>query len=145
MLRDEILAKVPPGVRSGRDAQAIADVLNVGRTRIVSRTVTERDILAEYADGPIAGDAVLRKIEAFSESAHPLATVVRRAVGWLTPGVGIDIGHASTRALIDQLAAGGVITTDEAGKLEALAVIPDPVSELDVRRAIWSDDGTYTV
>lgn len=145
MLRDEILSRVPADVRAKRDAQAVADLLNVGRVRVVSRNITERDILAEYADGPVSGDAVLRKIEAFAASAHPLASVVRRASGWLAPGIGIDIGHPSTRALIDQLAQGGVISADEAAKLKALAVVPDPVSELDVRRAIWSDDGTYTV
>lgn len=145
MLRDEILSRVPADVRAKREAQAIADLLNVGRVRVVSRNITERDILAEYADGPVSGDAVLRKIEAFGASAHPMANVVRRASGWLAPGIGIDIGHPSTRALIDQLAAGGVITTDEAGKIKALAVVPDPVSELDVRCAIWSDDGAYTV
>lgn len=144
-LRDEILARVPAEVRSGRNAQAIADVLNTGRTRIVSRTITERDILAEYPDGPVAGDAVLRQLESFGASAHPLASVVRRAVGWLSPDKGIDIGHASTRALLEQLVAGGVLTAEAAAKLKSLAVVPDPLSEFEVRCAIWSESGDYLV
>lgn len=144
-LRDEIKASVSPELIASRDSQQIADALNVGRTRVVSRLITERDVLAGYADGPVIADAVLAKIEAFAQSSHQLASVVRRASGWLTPGKGIDIGNQSTRLLLDQMAAGGVLTADEAEKLKSMAVEPDPVSEFDVRCAIWNDDGTYAV
>ncbi|WP_300335604.1 hypothetical protein [Accumulibacter sp.] len=144
-LRDEIQARVSPELIAGRDSQAITDALNVGRIRLASRLITERDVLAGYADGPIAADAVLQKIEAFAQSASSLASVVRRATSWLAPGQGIDIGHPSTQLLLDQMATGGVLGVDEAEKLKALAVEPDPVSELDVRRAIWNDDGTYAL
>ena len=144
-LRDEIQARVSPELIAGRDSQAITDALNAGRTRVASRVITERDILADYVDGPIAADAALAKIEAFAQSAHPLASVVRRAAGWLTPGKGIDIGHQSTRLLLDQMAAVDPLPPPPPDKLKALAVEPDPVTELDVRRAIWNDDGTYAL
>jgi len=47
--------------------------------------------------------------------------------------------------LLTALAQVGVITTRVADAIKALAVRPDPVAELDVRRALFADDGTLLV
>lgn len=42
-----------------------------------------------------------------------------------------------------ELQALGGDTQADANKLLAIAVEPDPVSEFNVRRAVWSDAGEY--
>lgn len=117
------------------DHGAIAAALSVGRTKVASRLISERGILAEFGD-PVAADAMLTKLETFAASAHPLASVVKRALKFLAMPDGIDIGLPTTRALLDQLALAGVITTAEAETVKGLAVVPDPVSTQDVTKAL---------
>ena len=38
---------------------------------------------------------------------------------------------------------GGVMTEAQGLSIKSLAEQTDPVSEFDVRRAIWADDGSY--
>ena len=84
---------------------------------------SERGVLDKYPDGPIAADLVLRKLEAFSASPHPLASVVKRALKFLSQSEGIDLGASSTILMLRRLAGGGVITADEAEKLISLGTI----------------------
>lgn len=101
--------------------------------------------MEKYPGGPIAADAVLGKLEAFAASAHPLASVVRRALKFLATPDGLDIGSPATQAMLDALAGGGAITAGEAAALKALASEADPVSEFDVRVAIYYDNGGLAV
>lgn len=142
MTHDDIRAAIAadPALQALAQAgntQAIADALSVGRTRVQSpHIVSERGILDRYAGGPVAADTVLTKLETFAASQHPMAGVVRRALRFLGTEAGLDIGAATTRMLLDQLAAGGAITADEAGHLKALALVPDPVTHTDVGAAL---------
>ncbi len=110
--------------------------------------LSERGILEKYADGPVAADAVLTKLEVFSASGHPLASVVKRALKFLAQAEGLDMGSAATQGMLSMLAAGGVITEDEATKLKNLALQPATraqvlglgiVTEADVIAA-WSQE-----
>lgn len=118
------------------DTQGIADALSVGRTKTVSHFASERGILERFPLGPLAGDALLAKLEAFAVTAHPTARIVGRALKFLAQPEGLDIGSAATQGLLDSLAAGGVITAEERAGLTAMATVPDPVSHTEVGAAL---------
>lgn len=116
--------------------QAIADILNVGRMRVAARPLSERAILAEYPDGPVAADAVLVKLETYAAGGHPLSSVLTRALRLLRDPEGLDFGAAATRSMLDALAAANAITTAEADSLKALALHPETITAADVSRAV---------
>jgi hypothetical protein len=118
------------------DTQGIADALSVGRTKVVSHFASERGILERYPLGPLAGDALLAKLEAFAATAHPMARIVSRALKFLAQPEGLDIGAPATQGLLDALAAGGVITAEERAGLAQMATVADPVSHVEVGAAI---------
>lgn len=121
-LLEEIQSKCTSDDITAGNYHVIAAKVNTpDRVRYVSTMISERGILEKYADGPLAADAVLAKLEAFAASGHPLASIVKRALKFLANPEGLDIGSSATQALIAQLGAGGVLTTDEANKLKALA------------------------
>lgn len=132
------------------DTAAVAAALSVGRTRLVERNITERRIIAEL--GPVDGDAFLTALESFVAATlppqHPLAAYqggIRRAVTWLKSPVGLDVGNAHSQQMLDAMAAAGIVTAASAATVKALGREPAPVSEFDVRRAVFADDGTLLV
>lgn len=118
------------------NTQAIADALSAGRTRVVSHFASERGILERFPLGPIAGDALLTKLDTFAATAHPMASIVRRALKFLGQPEGLDIGSAATQGLLDQLALGGVMTAEERAGLRAMATVADPVTHTEVGAAL---------
>lgn len=122
-LFEEIQAKCTPAQLAEKNYHVIAAAVNAGRTGTVttSRLISERGILESYSDGALAADAVLAKLEAFSLTAHPMASIVKRAMKFLGQPEGLDIGSVTTQSLITALGAYSVITVDEATKLNALA------------------------
>jgi hypothetical protein len=125
-LKDEILAG---GFDlQNRDDGAIAAALSVGRTKITSRFVTARAVLAECENGA----TILDKLEAASAQ----ISAVKWAMKFLQQEGGIDVAHPRTLGMIDQLEAGGVLTQTEADELKGMAVQPDPVTSQDVTHAL---------
>jgi hypothetical protein len=116
--------------------QAIADILSAGRVKVVPRMVSERGILNDYPGGPIEADAVLSNLETYAGAGQALSSVVNRAIRFLRDPDGIDIGAASTRAMLDALAGGGVITAAECAGLKSLAEQPEIITHADVSRAV---------
>lgn len=116
--------------------QAIAELLSAGRVRVAARMVTERDVLGDYVDGPIAADRVLTKLEQYAAAAADLSSVVGRALRLLGQQDGIDIGAVSTRLLLGELGDAGVLTPLEVAKLMALAEVPETITAADVSRAV---------
>lgn len=133
---DEIRA-LPVDVTGQRDTQAIAAALSVGRVRLVERFVGIGTILAVMA--PNGG--------AFLDALEGMATTnsnVKWALKLIEAG-GMDVGMGATRA---QLAAfAQAVPTMEAGitALLALAEVPDPVNEFEVRCLCWSENGDWMV
>ena len=127
------------------DVSLIATILSAGRTKMASLLISERGILERYAAGPLAADTVLTKLEAFSATAHPMASIVKRAMKFLAQPEGLDVGSPATQSLIDALAAGGVITADEATNLKNIAAVPDAINGFQVQQAIFAEDGTLLV
>jgi hypothetical protein len=123
---------LPAELRASRDTQAIADALSVGRTKPSTREIGNGTILEVL--GLTAGNALLDAINNAPDFRHvkPLVEQGR-----------LIIGGPLVAAALMGMVAGGVITQADADKLLAIAVQPDPVSEFDVRRAVWSDNGKY--
>ena len=135
-LLDEIKAKCTPELLASRDADAIAAAVNVGRTSIAPRLGGIGAVMETLGavDGPLVLDAL--------ESLKATQPAVRW--GWVLLERGeLDFGSTVTRQMIDGLVMGGVMTEAQGLAIKALAEQPDPVTEFDVRRAIWADDGSY--
>ena len=136
---------------AARNDTAIAAALSVGRIKYAPRLITERGIIS--ALGPVHGEALLAGLEAFAAETlpegHPLKAAhpgIKRVIGWLkAPAEGVDIGDPLTHQLLDTMVALGVqgVTAERVAAIKALAAVRDPISDMDVRRAIWADDGTY--
>lgn len=135
-LLNEIKAKCSPELLASRDADAIAALVSVGRTSIVPRLGGIGAVMETLGavDGPVVLDAL--------DSLKATLPAVRW--GWVLLERGeLDFGSVVTRQLIDGLVMGGVMTDGQGLAIKSLAEQPDPVSEFDVRRAIWADDGSY--
>ncbi len=116
------------------DSQAIADAMSVGRTRANSVEVGVGLILATI--GLVSGNALLDALYAAPDFRYvkPLLEQGRLVVS--SPLVGVALAG---------MVAAAVITQAEADALVALGQEPDPVAEIDVRRAIWADDGSRAI
>lgn len=134
-LWNEIQTKCSAEMLARRNMHEIAAFLNINRTKTVQTMMGERGILSKYATGPVDADAVLSKLEAFSQSQHPMASLVKRAVRFLGTTEGIDLGDPATQMLLDQLAAVAAITVTEAENLKALASVPDTLDWTQVQAA----------
>jgi hypothetical protein len=92
-----------------------------------SRFVTGRAVLAELG---VTGAVVLEKLSVFGATPQQVeAEGLRLAIKWAMKfadqeGEGLDIGHPTTRQLLQTCAAVGVLTEPEATALMALAVFP---------------------
>ena len=140
-LEDEIIARLRAEIESGPlssqltplvvggSDSAIADLLNSpSELAPRSRLINARAVLAEYPDGTVQAAMVLDKLE----SAAVNVPALRWIMSFLKSDSGVDIGHKATQSMLDQLAAGGVITTDEAAKLKSLALKMTSRAELVV-------------
>lgn len=149
----ELLALVP-------DTFALATALSAGRTRTDTAQLFKSLGIAEKfpamggLPGPLAAEMVLQKLEGFAAAAIAgsdpvgklLGSTIKRQMVHLI-GAGMAIGSpaiASMLGVIVQM-SGGTLTQAEADALVSVAAVPDPVSEFDVRRAIFNDDGSMGV
>lgn len=123
----------------------IASQLSAGRTVIVSHFASERGILERYPLGPIEADALLVALEAFAATQHPMARIVGRALKFLAQPEGLDIGSAATLGLIDQLTAGGVLTSTQRDGLRAMATKADQITTNQVSDALNKAQGLMTM
>ena len=120
-LRDEILALGIPLTDHG----AISSALSEGRTKLVPTEIGNGMILQTI--GLASGNALLDYLNNTAGFRHvkPLLEQGR-----------LDVSSALVRAMLDQFAAGGLITQAEADALKALAVHSDPVTPLQVARIL---------
>jgi len=123
------------------DTQAIADQLAATRKRVVPRLGGIGVVLEVL--GPEVGATVLDALDALKSTSSP----VKWAWVLITRG-DLDFGSAATRGMIQALGAQQVFGPDSAtiaSALLSIAEVPDVVDELDVRRAIYADDGSLLV
>lgn len=122
--------------------QGVADLLNNRVFSVTaSRMITARGILSDYPGGPAAAATVLDKLEA----AAPSIPALKWALSFLKTTEGLDIGHAATQGMIDQLALLETITADEAGKLKGLATTLKSRSEILFGRQSTANDVAQVV
>lgn len=134
------------------DTVALAAALSVGRTEVYSRMTSARGLAELYPDGPVGAEVVLMKLEgaaaALKADADPskkvLGSLLTRQLGFLAAD-GLDFGSAALRGMLDQFATATILTADEVAKLKSIATRPSPIPELDVRRAIYNDNGTLRI
>lgn len=130
-LLEEISANVPPDVLATRNTQAITDALNATRTKPSGLQVGKGTILETI--GLAAGNAFLDVIDTQPDFRHVRGLI---AEGRLI------ISSQLVKATIGSLVP-AVLTQAQADALLALATVPDPIDELSVRRAVWSDAGEW--
>lgn len=102
---------------------ALADMLNATLyTSVKEKFLTARGLLA--SDGE-AGAIILDKLD----SAGQINSAVKWAMKFVISD-GIDVGHPTTRGLLDQLVLGGVLTQQECDILKNKALQPASRAEV---------------
>ena len=124
-LLEEIQAKCSPELIASRDHGAIAAAVNVGRKKIVSRLGGIGAVMETL--GPVDGAALLDSLEVTAST----VPAVRWAFVLINRGE-LDFGSPATRAMIDQL-----VTSPAKELLLAVAEVPNPITEFDVRCALY--------
>lgn len=110
---------------------SVIELLNAKNYFMVQpKMMAELDIIGEYILGPIEGDAVLTKLETFSTSTDPLASLVRRALKVLSQPEGLNMGSVAIQSMISELESQGVLTSVESSNLKALAEQPASRAEI---------------
>ena len=138
-LRDDILA-LPANLRAQRDAQAIADALNVGRVKVGAVT---RNQFAIWA-GQTGMRAVIE--DHATNPASPLRSVALLCRDLLQGGPDmLELSHPANQGMLAAWIAVGALSEANAAALVALATTPDPVSEFAVRQVCFAGNGDWSV
>lgn len=154
-IRDEISADqtlLSLAHLSPPDTAGIAASISAARTEPFSKMTSARGVAEQYAGGPVAAEAVLLKLEAARDSmlssndtaTKVLGSLLRRQLAFLASD-GLDFGSAALRGMLDQFVTAGILTSEEANNLKRIGERHPAISEFEVRRAIFSDDGTLLV
>lgn len=114
---------------------AIAGILNAASgVRVVEDYCNEIEIMARL--GPATGATILDKLDTAALANSPL----KRAMRAIQSDRGIDLGHTETRAMIDQLVAGMVLTSQEGTLLKGLAERPSSIAYNTVGQPVtWAE------
>lgn len=130
----------------GANTQVIADILSVGRKRVVSRIVSARGVASDFPAGPLAAEGVLMKLEGAAAQLSASAATQEKVLGSLISrqlkflaGEGLDFGSLALRSMLDQFAVMGILTTGEVEGLQSLALVDDPVTHTQVGAALRGD------
>lgn len=118
------------------DSQAIADAMSEGRTR--SAPVRRADF-AVWCGATGLRAAVEDHAANVDSPLRSAALTIRDFLGGAAES--IDFALAGNQQMLAAWQMAGAITQPEADALIALGREPDPVREIDVRRAIWADNG----
>ena len=144
-IRDAIAAS-PELQALGANTQAIADILSVGRKRVISRIVSARGVASDFPAGPLAAEGVLMKLEGSAAQLSASAVSQEKVLGSLISrqlqflaGEGLDFGSPALRSMLDQFAVMGILTTGEVEGLKSLALVDDAVTHTQVGAALRGD------
>lgn len=114
---------------------AIADIFNISvGTRLVDRF--ENAIGLMNALGAVTGSTILEKLDQAKTSIPAL----KWAMYGITSAEGINIGDPETQAMLDTLAVGNVITSQEAEIVKALAIVESSLAYQTVGQPITAAD-----
>jgi hypothetical protein len=136
-LLDEIKAKCSTELLASGDHQAIAEVVNVGRTRLRKTELGPGGIVAAIGDV----DAANAFLDIVTNRANDPASKFRHIASVINRGE-FDMGEPMAQLNVQAMVP-VVLTQQQADKLKALGLTPDPINELDVRRTLYASDGTF--
>lgn len=123
-LRDDILAAGFDLTPLNRNDGTIAAALSVGRTRIIK---------TEIGKGSIISCLGLEVANDFLDAVDSLPDF--RHAKYLLLTDKLDIGNTLTRSIVDSLVP-GLLTSEQAEALKALAEISDPIASHEVTKAL---------
>ena len=130
-LREEILSRPDcADALAARDCGALAAILSVERTKIISKPIGYGTVLG--ALGPEAGGTFLNVLEELGNTTVPYLKWTLKTIS----NESFDLGEQATRDGIDGLVMAGVLSAEGAEALKALAVVPDVVTAQDVQAAL---------
>jgi len=161
-LREDILAdRACDAAYAARDCAELARIRSIGRTALVTKTVTERGVRSLVAIG--AGSQFIRLLKESSETVgvpvwlsntltamgvlsadhQDYADAVASAYGWLRQEAGLDVAAGATRGLLDIIAASNSAKFGATvAAIKALAVQPAPLTSQEVATACFNPDGS---
>lgn len=135
-LLEEITLKCTPELIASRDHQAIADAVNVGRTRI-TKTLGGIGTVMETL-GPTDGAALLDSLQAMT------ATVPALKWAWYLIERGeLDFGSPATRGMIDEFVTAGAMPALVGALLKGVAESGDLVTAEQIEVAMKDETGAY--
>ena len=144
-IRDAIAAS-PELQALGANTQAIADILSVGRKRVISRIVSARGVASDFPAGPLAAEGVLLKLEGAAAQLSASAVTQEKVLGSLISrqlkflaGEGLDFGSGALRSMLGEFAVMGILTEGEVEGLKSLALVDDPITHTQVGAALRGD------
>ncbi|MFA5387902.1 MAG: hypothetical protein WC322_05995 [Candidatus Paceibacterota bacterium] len=136
MTHDEIRAAIAASAELQAlvpDTSALATALSNGRIRFVETEVGNGVVLETL--GLTTGNALLDALNSETSYRHVLPLLEQGRLR-----LDSALARASLQAMV-----GTVLTQVECDAMLAVAQVADPVSEFDVRCAIYADDGTLRV
>ena len=122
-------------LRNSGDYQAIADTVNSGRTKVVTRLGGIGLVLETL--GPVDGAALLDTLQGMTAAMPAL-----KWAWYLIERGELDFGSAATRAMIDQLVLGGAMPEAVGAALKGVAEVPDTVTAAECEVAMKNPDGS---
>jgi hypothetical protein len=125
-----------PELVASRDTKAIAAGLSLGRTKIVKVPIA--DIQAHLQT---TGEWWAVKAAAAEHPANQAASALMDVA--TARYENIDTTLPIVGQMLGGLVLSGVISQASLDAIVGMGVIADPISEFDVRRAVWSDAGEY--
>lgn len=129
-LLEEIQAKCTLTLIASRDHQAIADAVNVGRTRLRKTELGQGGIVAAIGDV----DAANAFLDIVTNRANDPASKFRHIASVINRGefdMGEQMAQISVQAMVP-----AVLTQEQADKLKALGIAGDHVSAARVANAL---------
>jgi len=117
------------------DTQAIADALSSGRTRVQPMPIGIGTVLAVMA--PVGGD-FLNALEQIGQTDANVKWALK-----MIEQATFDVGHPVTRAQLEAFKQAAPALAGGIDALLAVALVPDPVIEIDVRRALRDEQGNW--
>ena len=137
-LLEEIQAKCSPELLATRDCVAIAAKVNETRKRAAP---VPRAIFARWC----AKSGLRATIEDHANTAQsPLRSIALTLLDFLRGTADtLDLSDPDNAAMLAAWVQAKALTEAQRDELLALAQVPDPIDEITVRRACWSDDGQW--
>lgn len=138
------LQTLPADLLARRDAQEIADAYNAdpANAEVAEYWLTDRGLVADLviaSGGTDLSDSILNKFDAAMAASRSAKAQINRLYN---DANGLNFGDPALRAWFVAHTP-DVFTEAERDALLALAVRPASVSEYDVRRLCWSDNGFW--